>query len=187
MDDSSIVELYFARSEQAIQETDTKYGGYCYSIAYNILANQEDSEESVNDTYLSAWNSIPPHEPRSYLFAFLARITRHLSLDRCRSRNREKRGGGAVAALTEELLQCLPGGETPEEALDLQTLGERISAFLQAQPAEKRNLFLRRYWYCDSILDIARRYGLSESKVKSSLSRSRKALREQLRKEGYDV
>ena len=103
------------------------------------------------------------------------------------SANSEIRGGGAVAALTEELLQCLPGGETPEEALDLQTLGERISAFLQAQPAEKRNLFLRRYWYCDSILDIARRYGLSESKVKSSLSRSRKALREQLRKEGYDV
>ena len=153
----------------------------------HVLENEEDAEECVSDTWFSAWNSIPPHEPRSYLFAFLARITRHLSLDRCRSRNREKRGGGAVAALTEELLQCLPGGETPEEALDLQTLGERISAFLQAQPAEKRNLFLRRYWYCDSILDIARRYGLSESKVKSSLSRSRKALREQLRKEGYDV
>ena len=90
-------------------------------------------------------------------------------------------------ALTEELLQCLPGGETPEDALDLQALGEQISAFLQALPQEKRNLFLRRYWYCDSISDIARRYGLSESKVKSSLARSRHALGEQLRKEGYDV
>ena len=176
-----------ARCEEALRLSEEKYGSRLRGLALRILADAHDAEECENDTYLAAWNSIPPHEPRSYLFAFLARITRHLSLDRCRSRNREKRGGGAVAALTEELLQCLPGGETPEEALDLQTLGERISAFLQAQPAEKRNLFLRRYWYCDSILDIARRYGLSESKVKSSLSRSRKALREQLRKEGYDV
>ena len=187
MEDDAIVALYWQRNEEALRLSEEKYGSRLRGLALRILADAHAAEECENDTYLAAWNSIPPHEPRSYLFAFLARITRHLSLDRCRSRNREKRGGGAVAALTEELLQCLPGGETPEEALDLQTLGERISAFLQAQPAEKRNLFLRRYWYCDSILDIARRYGLSESKVKSSLSRSRKALREQLRKEGYDV
>ena len=187
MEDAEIVDLFFQRSEQAIPETAAKYQGLIFQISRNILENPQDAEECVNDTYLGLWNAIPPHEPRSYLFAFLARITRHLSLDRCRSRDREKRGGGRVDALTEELIQCLPGGERPEEALDLQALGERISAFLQAQPEEKRNLFLRRYWYCDAISDIARRYGLSESKVKSSLARSRKALGEALRREGYDV
>ena len=187
MEDDAIVTLYWQRDEEALRASSEKYGSRLRQLAQRILADAHDAEECENDTYLAAWNSIPPHEPRSYLFAFLARITRHLSLDRCRGREREKRGGRRVAALTEELLQCLPGGETPEEALDLQTLGERISDFLQTLPAEKRNLFLRRYWYCDSILDIARRYGLSESKVKSSLSRSRRALREALRKEGYHV
>ena len=175
MEDDAIVTLYWQRDEEALRASEEKYGPRLRGLAQRILADAHDAEECENDTYLAAWNSIPPHEPRSYLFAFLARITRHLSLDRCRSRDREK------------LLQCLPGGERPEEALDLQALGERISAFLQAQPEEKRNLFLRRYWYCDTISDIARRYGLSESKVKSSLSRSRQALGEQLRKEGYDV
>lgn len=187
MDDREIVARYLARDESAIQETAGKYGHRLRALAQGIVRDAGTAEECENDTYLAAWNAIPPHEPRSYLFAFLARITRHLSLDRCRSRDREKRGGGRVDALTEELIQCLPGGERPEEALDLQALGERISVFLQAQPEEKRNLFLRRYWYCDAISDIARRYGLSESKVKSSLARSRKALGEALRREGYDV
>ena len=187
MEDDAIVTLYWQRNEEALRASAVKYGSRLRGLAQRILADAHDAEECENDTYLAAWNAIPPHEPRSYLFAFLARITRHLSLDRCRSRDREKRGGGRVDALTEELIQCLPGGERPEEALDLQALGETISAFLQAQPEEKRNLFLRRYWYCDAISDIARRYGLSESKVKSSLSRSRKALGEQLRREGYDV
>ena len=187
MEDDAIVTLYWQRDEEALRASEEKYGPRLRGLAQRILADAHDAEECENDTYLEAWNSIPPHEPGGYLYPFLARITRHLSLDRCRSRDREKRGGGRVDALTEELLQCLPGGERPEEALDLQALGERISAFLQAQPEEKRNLFLRRYWYCDAISDIARRYGLSESKVKSSLSRSRQALGEQLRKEGYDV
>ena len=187
MEDEKIIDLYWERKDEAIMETQAAYGRQLQTIAQRIVQSYEDAEESVNDTYLAAWNAIPPHEPRSYLFAFLARITRHLSLDRCRSRDREKRGGGRVDTLTEELIQCLPGGERPEEALDLQALGEQISAFLQAQPEEKRNLFLRRYWYCDAISDIARRYGLSESKVKSSLARSRKALGEALRREGYDV
>ena len=187
MDDREIVKRYLARDESAIRETAGKYGARLRSLAQGIVRDAQTAEECENDTYLEAWNSIPPHEPGGYLYPFLARITRHLSLDRCRSRDREKRGGGRVDALTEELIQCLPGGEQPEEALDLQALGERISVFLQAQPEEKRNLFLRRYWYCDTISDIARRYGLSESKVKSSLSRSRQALGEQLRKEGYDV
>ena len=172
MEDDAIVTLYWQRNEEALRASAEKYGARLRGLAQRILADAHDAEECENDTYLAAWNAIPPHEPRSYLFAFLARITRHLSLDRCRSRDREKRGGGRVDALTEELIQCLPGGERPEEALD---------------PEEKRNLFLRRYWYCDAISDIARRYSLSESKVKSSLARSRKALGEQLRREGYDV
>ena len=185
MEDDAIVTLYWQRNEEALRASAEKYGARLRGLAQRILADAHDAEECENDTYLAAWNSIPPHEPRSYLFAFLARITRHLSLDRYRSRSREKRGGDRVSALTEELSQCLPGGETPEEALDLQALGDAISAFLRTLPTEKRDIFLRRYWYCDPIADIARCFHVSESKVKSSLSRSRKALGERLREEGF--
>ena len=187
MEDDAIVTLYWQRREEALQASAEKYGGRLRSLAQSILEDAHDAEECENDTYLAAWNAIPPHAPRSYLFAFLARITRHLSLDRCRSRDREKRDRRRVTALTEELAQSLPGGETPEDALNLQALGETIGAFLQTLPQEKRNIFLRRYWFCDSIAEIAGRYQVSESSVKSSLARSRKALGEQLRKEGYSV
>lgn len=116
MEDDAIVTLYWQRNEEALRASAEKYGSRLRGLAQRILADAHDAEECENDTYLAAWNAIPPHEPRSYLFAFLARITRHLSLDRCRSRDREKRGGGRVDALTEELIQCLPGGERPEEA-----------------------------------------------------------------------
>lgn len=186
MEDDAIVTLYWQRDEEALRASSEKYGGRLRQLAQRILGNAHDAEECENDTYLAAWNAIPPHEPRSYLFAFLAQITRHLSLDRCRERNREKRGSGQnIQSLTEELSQCLPGGESPEDALALQALGESISAFLARLPREKRDIFLRRYWYCESIAEIAQRFHCGESKIKSSLARSRAALGEQLRKEGW--
>ena len=135
MDDGSIVALYFARSEQAIRETDRKYGGYCYSIAYNILANQEDSEESVNDTYLSAWNSIPPRKPNP-LAPFLGKIVRNISIDRWRKNGALKRGGGEMPLVLEELQECVASGENPEERYEQKELACQVRNFV-AQKANR--------------------------------------------------
>ena len=182
MDDQKIIDLYWNRSETAITETDRKYGKYCYSIAYNILTNNEDAEESVSDTYMAAWKAMPPKRP-SILATFLGKITRHLSIDRWRSRSRYKRGGGEIVLALEELEDCIAGDLTVEKAYERKQLALVCNRFLESLPETERQVFLCRYWYLDSISVIANYYGFSESKVASMLHRSRKKLRAVLEKE----
>lgn len=184
MDDPAIVELYLRRDESAIKETSCKYGRRLRSLAIGIVEEPETAEECENDTYLEAWNSIPPHEPRHYLYAFLARITRHIALNCCRDRSRLKRSG-YICELSAEMEQCIPAPEDTLCRLESAELAEAINGFLATLEAEKRNIFLRRYWFLDSIPAISQRYGYSESKIKSILFRSRNKLRAYLIKEGY--
>ena len=183
MEDKSIVDLYFSRDEEAIAQTDKKYGRYCYSIAYNILANQEDAEESVSDTYMTAWRNIPPRRP-SVLSPFLGKITRHISIDRWRERSAYKRGGGEMPLALEELEDCVAGLQDVETEYQRKELIRAYKKFLDRLPATERRVFLSRYWYVDSIDTIADRYGFSQSKVKSMLHRIRTKLRKQLAEEG---
>lgn len=183
MEDEKIIELFWNRSESAISETAQKYGNYCYSIAYNILTNSEDAEESVNDTYMAAWKAMPPRRP-SILATFLGKITRHLSIDRWRSRNRYKRGGGEIVLALEELEDCIADSQTVEMALERKQLAVVFNRFLDSLPKMERRVFLCRYWYLDPIADIAGYYGFSVSKVTSMLHRTRKKLRTTLEKEG---
>ena len=176
MEDQEIVELYWRRSENAISETAAKYGGYCYSIAYNILKSNEDAEESVSDTYIAAWNGIPPRRP-SILATFLGKITRRLAIDRWRSHNRVKRGGGEVDLALEELEDCIADSQTVEKVFERKRLASVFNRFLEKLPEIERNVFLFRYWYMDSVSDIAVHFGFSESKVTSMLHRTRKKLR----------
>ena len=141
MDDELIVQLYWDRSENAISETDRKYGAYCNSIAYGILQSKEDAEESVNDTYMDAWNSMPPHRP-SILSTFLGKITRRISIDRWRTMNRIKRGKGEITLALEELEQCIAGGQSPQREIEKRELAEAINRFLDLLPAEQRRVFL---------------------------------------------
>lgn len=184
MEDEQIVALYFDRSEQAILETDAKYGRYCYSIAYNILTNREDSEESVSDTYMAAWKTIPPRHP-SVLATFLGKITRRLSIDRWRSRSAYKRGGGEIILALEELGECVSGEESPEQVYLRKEQAVAINRFLGNLPETERSVFLCRYWYLDPVADIAEYFGFTQSKVNSMLHRTRKKLRKALEKEGY--
>ncbi len=184
MDDNKIVELYLNRDESAIQHTSEKYGSRLRHLALGIVENLQTAEECENDTYLEAWNSIPPHEPKSYLYAFLARITRHIALNCCRSRSRLKRSA-YICELSSELEQCIPAPDDTECRIDDIVLKEAINGFLKTLGEEKRNVFLRRYWYLDSIGDISKRYAISESKVKTMLFRSRNELRKFLEQEGY--
>ena len=186
MDDNQIVELYLQRDETAIKHSAIKYGIRLRTIANRIVKDQKTAEECENDTYLEAWNTIPPHEPGNYLFAFLARITRHLSLNCCRDRSRLKRSA-FICELSEEMEQCIPAPDDTECRIDEIVLNEAINDFLGNLSEEKRNVFLRRYWYLDSIADISKRFALSESKVTSMLFRCRKQLREHLIKEGYTL
>ena len=185
LDDNRIVDLYLNRDEAAISRTSEKYGSRLRNVAYGIVEDLHTAEECENDTYMAAWNSIPPHEPRNYLFAFLARITRHVALDFCKERRRLKRSA-YICELSAELEQCIPAPNDTECRVDAMVLCEAINAFLATLSDEKRNVFMRRYWYLDSIATISRRYGLSQSKVKSILFRSRNLLREHLNKEGYE-
>ncbi len=184
MDDELIVQLYWDRSEDAITETDRKYGKYCNSIAYGILRDKEDAEESVNDTYMDAWNAMPPHRP-SMLATFLGKITRRISIDRWRSKTRQKRGGGEVVLALGELEQCISHGQSPEQEIEKKILGEAINRFLDKLSAEERRVFLARYWYMDSIKEIAAHFKFSQSKVTSMLLRTRNKLRNHLEKEGH--
>lgn len=183
MDDQGIVALFFERSEQAIAETDKKYGRYCYAIAYNILSSREDSEESVSDTYLTAWNTIPPRKP-NFLNAFLGKITRHISIDRWRRRDAQKRGGRETILALDELGECVDAhgleGETSRRELI-----RVLNRFLAALSESERNVFLCRYWYMDSIQTISQISGFSQSKVTSMLHRTRGKLRKMLSEEGY--
>ncbi len=183
MDDKEIVDLYWQRNQTAVDETAAKYGSFCHSIAYNILGNHQDAEEAVNDTYLNAWNSIPPHRP-SVLSTFLGKLTRRTCIDRWRKRSAEKRGGGQIAVALDELEDCIPDKSSVERELEAKLLSEAISAFVKDLPAAERNVFLCRYWYMDSIETIAKEFGFSQSKVKSILYRTREKLRAKLIKEG---
>ena len=183
MEDQGIVALFFDRSEQAIVETDKKYGGYCYTIAYNILACREDSEESVSDTYWTAWNTIPPRKP-NLLNAFLGKITRHISIDRWRKANAQKRGGKEMILALDELGECVAAQGLDAE-LSQRELVRILNSFLTALPETERNVFLCRYWYLDSIEALVKITGFSQSKVTSMLHRTRGKLRKKLNEEGY--
>ena len=183
MDDTQIVELYWARKESAIEETEAKYGSYCYSIAQNILQNQDDAEESVNDTWLDAWNSMPPHRP-SVLSTFLGKLTRRISIDKWRRTTAKKRGDGQLPLVLAELEDCISDGKSIEEETERKLLAEVIAAFVKGLPETEQKVFLCRYWYMDSVSAIATRFRFSESKVKSMLFRTREKLRVRLEKEG---
>ena len=168
MEDLEIIELYWSRDECAIGETAAKYGSYCGSIVMNILASAEDTEECLNDTWLRTWNSIPPTRP-NVLRVFVGKIARNLALDKYKARNAEKRAGGEFAMSLDEWDECV-GVEDERES---RVIGESISRFLRTQPRDARSIFVCRYFYCDSVSDISRRFGMSESKVKSMLFRTR--------------
>lgn len=183
MEDNRIIDLYWSRSEQAISETDRKYGRYCRRIADNILSNEMDAEECVSDTWLKAWHTIPPQRPGK-LAVFLGTITRNLALDRWRSGKTQRRGGGQLHMALEELGECVAARGGEEQWIEDMVLTELLNRFLAALPQESRIIFLRRYWYLCSVKEIADGMRLSESKVKMSLHRSRNKLRELLEREG---
>ena len=184
MDDLSIIELYFKRDEAAIKETDAKYGKLCHSIAYNILSSKEDSEECVNDTYIGVWQAIPPTRPDN-LMAFVCRIARNLSLKRLEAMKRQKRYHGALVSL-DELSLLIPDEKIAENYSD-EDIGRLISRFLRGEKEASRNVFIRKYYFFDSIRDISARYGFSESKVKNMLYHTRNKLKEFLIREGVEI
>lgn len=186
MDENQIIDLYWARSENAIAETARKYGKFCHCVAFRILANHEDSEECVNDAYLKAWNAIPPGRPNK-LSAFLGKITRNLALKKYEMYAAEKRGGGHVPLALEELAECIPDPNTVERWVDDRMLAKLLNNFLAALPRETRKIFMRRYWSLSSVKEIAQEYGISESKVKMSLMRTRGKLRSFLEQEGIEL
>lgn len=186
MEDEAIVSLYWQRNESAIRETERKYDRYLTKIAMNILADREDSRESVNDTYLAAWNSMPPHRP-GVLSTYLGKITRRISIDRFRYRNREKRRQSEYEISLSELGDCVSGGNTTEAAVNVKLLADAIGIWLRLQPEENRNLFLCRYYFLDSLQEVAKTCGITESKCKTVLFRMRKSLKEYLEKEGFVV
>jgi len=184
VEDMQIIDLYFARNEQAIQETSQKYGKLCFGIAYNLLVDAADAEECVNDTYLAVWNKIPPVRPDNFP-AFISKITRNLSLKKLETKNAQKRTAHAVISLT-ELEETLPDASIAPH-MDDEEIGKLISAFLRQEKKDARNVFLRKYWFFDSISDIAARYSFSESKVKSMLFHTRNKLKKYLQKEGISI
>lgn len=186
MEDSAIIDLYFQRSEEAISATADKYGNYCFSIARNILPDRLDCEEAVNDTYLAAWKAIPPHIPQS-LAAFLGKITRRICLTRWQSVHTAKRGGGELPLALEELSGCIPSPMDVQQQMETAELTALLDSFVRHLPQTERWVFLRRYWYLDSVSNIAGRFGFSQSKVKSMLFRTRNKLRILLEKEGIPL
>lgn len=184
MDDLRIIELYFQRDEQAIRETDAKFGKLCHRIAYNILNNHEDSEECVNDTYTGVWNAIPPTKPNN-LMSFVCKITRNLSLKRLEFLKREKRSANVLLSL-DELSAILPDERYAPDVSD-ENVGKLISKFLRTQKEDVRNVFIRKYYFFDSIGEIAARYGFTESRIKNILFYTRNKLKDFLIKEGVEI
>ncbi len=184
MEDRKIIDLYLQRDEQAISATSEKYGIYCKSIAMNILGNNQDAEECVNDTYLHAWNSIPPHNP-NVLSTFLGKITRNLSFNRYKHNKAEKRGGGEISLVLDELAECLTDGDSVEKAYESEGLTQAIDTFLDSLTAEKRNIFVCRYWYTESIAEIAKQFGMKQTAVSMTLSRIRGKLLDYLTERGF--
>ena len=186
MKDENIIQLYFERDERAIAESDRKYGTYCYRVADNILHSKEDSEECVNDTWLRAWDAMPPARPVC-LRMFLARITRNLSFNVYKAKNAEKRGGGQASLVLEELEDCLSGSSDTEAEFLASELQSSINRFVRSLPERDGNIFIRRYFYAESLADIAQRYRMAESSVRVVLHRTRKKLRSWLEREGFIV
>ena len=184
--DRAIIALYQARDERALRMTADTWGGYCHTLAYNILGNREDAEECVSDAYLAVWNAIPPAKPAS-LGAFLTRITRNFALDRYKARNRDKRGGGQVPLVLDELAEVVSGEDDPAAEYERQELLDSIACFLRRQSLRDRGIFIDRYVGMNSTADLAARYGIKEAQVLLILSRTRKKLKTQLEKEGYTI
>lgn len=180
MEDTKILDLYFERNEDAIRQTDVAYGKKLHCLANNILHNSQDSEESVNDTYMKAWDTIPPQRP-AYFYAYLAKICRHFALGKLDWKTATKRKA-EIVSLTSEMALCIPDTST-ETTLDAKEVGDTLNVFLENLTQENRMIFLRRYWFCDSISEIAERYSISESKVKMRLHRTRAKLADFLKKE----
>lgn len=186
MDDRSIVELFLERSEEAILQTDNKYGRYCHRIAFNILGNDEDSEECVNDALMRVWGSIPPNEPNS-LSSFIGKITRNLALDRLRQKKSEKRGNGETPLVLDELAECISGYDELERRADSAEIIAALNKFLEELNSVEREVFMRRYWMLDPISDIAEKYDISVSKTTTMLFRLRAKLKKHLMKEGIPL
>ncbi len=182
--DEGILDLYFERSEEAIEATMVKYGALLRSLSWNILKDREDVEECVNDTYLAAWKKIPPERPR-YFKAYLCKIVRNASLDKLRAKKREKRGGGQIALIFEEMEELLASDSDPVRMVETAELSRLISDYLRRQPDRRRIIFLKRYYYASPLREIAREEGTTEGAVKVLLYRMRGELKEELRKEGY--
>lgn len=186
MEDEGILQLYFARDEKAIEATEKKYGSYCTAIARNILGTREDAEECVNDTYLKAWNAIPPHKPE-VLSGFLGKITRNLAFNRYKRNTADKRGGGELPFVLEELAGCVSDKETVEQVIEYKALVRDLNGFLGTLPEKKRNIFICRYFYTDGIDRIALRYGMTYGGVSMTLKRLRTKLHSYLTKRGYEL
>lgn len=183
MNDQQIVALYWQRSEDAIRASQAKYGAYCHSIAASILASPQDAEECLSDTWLGAWNAMPPHRP-SRLRLFLGKITRSLACDAVRAQCAQKRGGGAYTAALDELAECVPAVPGADQAVEDRELVRTVNRFLRTLRPRDCNVFLRRYWYAEPLEDIGARYGLNVNTVKTSLFRTRRKLKAYLEKEG---
>jgi RNA polymerase sigma-70 factor (ECF subfamily) len=186
MDDLKIVQLYWDRDEQAIPATADKYGRYCTAIAKNILGSNEDAEECVNDTYLNAWNSMPPHRP-SVLSTFLGKITRNLSFNRYKHNTADKRGGGETTAVLDELLEIVSDTDSVEQEINRKELVKAIDTFLGTLSADKRGIFICRYWYFESISTIASSFGMTENNVSVNLNRTRLKLHNYLLERGFEL
>lgn len=186
MDDSEIIRLFTERSEQAVEAAFRKYGRYCKTVAFNILQNNEDADECVNEALMRLWDSIPPNDPPVFS-AYLARIVKNCAYDRLRQAMREKRGGGEMTLVFEEISDCVSGSSSVEDELEFRELNAAISDFLAKINTKHRKMFLLRYWYCFSISEIAARLGTSENSVSVTLARVRRKIKEYLTKRGYDI
>ena len=186
MEDEAILDLYFARDEAALAETNRKYGGYCFSIANAVLDCREDAEETVSDTLLRTWDAIPPQRPK-YFRLFLAKIARNLAFTRWRKKNARRRGGGETELALEELAGCIPGGEKADDRLNARELAATIRRFLNTLPERDQDIFLRRYFFLEESAVIAARYGMKSANVLRILSRTRLRLKDYLIREGYDL
>lgn len=186
MEDARIIECFWQRNEEAIKEADAKYGRYCHAVADNILHNNEDSEECVNDTWMKAWGSIPPERPR-HLKAFFAKITRNLAFDKYKKKNAGKRGCGEIALALDELEECIFGTSDVETELSMRELEKSVDRFVGSLPEREANVFVRRYFFTESVRSISRRLCMSENSVTVMLSRTRQKLRKYLQQEGYVI
>ncbi len=186
MDDHDIIQLYWDRNDQAIAITSDKYGHYCKAIARNILNSEEDAEECVNDTYLNAWNSMPAHWPKQ-LATFLGKITRNLAFNRYQHDHTKKRGGGEIALILDELADCISGADDVEQIVDRQELIKAIDSFVKGLSVNKRNIFVRRYWYADPVTEIAGDLGMLQGTVSKTLGRTRKELQAYLAERGFEI